>query len=193
MQRGRRDWVWAARFLLLHSFLPAYLSDDTSNVCCGLQQLKMSEKTLLKLETSKVVLESCCPARCPGPVVVLRLNLWQQRQTGTTGGRRDDKSCIPDWRVRGTHESSEAQKHHHMPQFRARRCSNSGIIGTESRTAVWAGHIFFIFPFSLVSNSRSALSRFESSSWLFLPSQTSLKLLISHGSTVFVSIISGNT
>lgn len=33
------------------------------------------EKTLLKLETSKVVLESCCPARCPGPLVVLRLNL----------------------------------------------------------------------------------------------------------------------
>lgn len=33
------------------------------------------EKTLLKLETSKVAPESCCPARCPGPVVVLRLNL----------------------------------------------------------------------------------------------------------------------
>lgn len=37
MHRGQRDWVLAACFLLLHSFLPAYLPDDMCNLCCGFQ------------------------------------------------------------------------------------------------------------------------------------------------------------
>lgn len=143
MHRGRRDWVLAACFLLLHSFLPAYLSDDTCNLCCGFQRcggnlhksitIENYKKTLLILETSKIVLEFCCPAHCPEPFVVL-LNLWQQRRTGTTRGRCEDMWQRLHARLAGTQhasESSEAQKHHRMPQFKAWDAATAKSLGQK--------------------------------------------------------------
>lgn len=126
MHPGQRDWVLPACFLLLHSFLPAYLPVDMGNLCCGFQRCSSDfHKSIIeqkcfgvwnraKMFWSSAVLHAAWS--------LLLFFFWQQRRTGTTRGRREDMRQRLRARLAGTRhasESSEAQKHHHMPQFEA--------------------------------------------------------------------------